>query len=600
MKITIVVIAFMLCAALPLSAVIARGAAPEAWVAYPDNGRILVRSFSAGVLEGPTVVAAGGAASSPPALAIGPHGMPSVAWLNSDGDILFSGSDGLGWSVAEVTALSGGRHRGIPSLAVGDTAVIAWAESEIGMFEDIFYEVRAGGRWSGACRAHERNNVPDILPSVVSGSHGAFSIRWKSFNGRDYVERCAGAPITPPERGGPPAGLLEVAIEAQLPIEAALAWRGADGFSRSVYLKQLLDERERVAAGEPSLQPLDEPAPTPIPTETPVGRQINIIAFGDSITYGRGSAANGPSTGYPVILQAILNYNFAPDRFHLINEGLGGESTSSGLARIGSVLDSYRADCILIMEGTDDLFANISPETIQENLKQMALRARERGVFPVLATIMPTIPAMRPVQYQRTRSFYNGGYVQTLSRVYHIPYADQWNAFCSIPHFAEVSMSWSTGNHPNDNGYRYVMSPEWYETIAPYLKPSFQPVGPTISLGESAETVSRGSAEDFTYSLEPSNDLVRNAVDCYVALKRPDGKLLFVNSARQLTSAETPVARHALLTAIPRSGFLLDLHIAADYPLGAYTLYMVTVRSLRNPWDTGAWTGSASIQFEVN
>lgn len=627
MKFAVAAVAVIMCAPRALPAVGARGVAPEAWVAYPENDCVLARSFSAGSLSGPGVIAAGDGASFAPALAIGPCDLPFVTWLNNKGDILFSGSDGSRWSTPEIAALSRGRHRGIPALAVGDTAVIAWAETENGMFEDIFYAVRTGGRWSSPCRAHEQNDVPDILPSVTAGAHGAFSIRWRSFDGRIYVERYTGEPLPPPERGEPPQGLREKLVEAQLPMETAIVWRGADGFSRSVYLKQLMDEQENAAAGTAGALTLDEPTPAPSATEaaslrgmqtetpiaptftptqtpventaTPVGRQIDIIAFGDSITYGRGSSSNGPRTGYPAILQAILNYNFAPDRFHLINEGKGGEETWMGLARIDSVLDSYRADGILIMEGTNDMFFQISFNTVQENLKQMAFRARARGVFPVLATLIPTVPSLRLLQYQTTRSFYAGGYVQALSRAYGIPYADQWNAFCSIPYFAEVLMDWVTGNHPNDNGYRYVMSPQWYETIAPYLEPSFRPVGPKITLSESEERVIRGSLEDFSYALVPSNDLVKNAVDCYVALKRPDGKLLFFNSSWRLSSAQIPAARGVLLDRLPRSGFLLELPIAMDYPLGTHTLYVVTVRSLRDPWITSNWTGFASISFEV-
>ncbi len=641
----------LVCITIALSVTDARGAAPEAWVAYPDGERILVRSFCLGCLSGPAVVVDAFAAPFAPSLTLDPRGMPFVSWLNNDGDILFSGYDGLHWSFPETVARSTGKHRGIPALAVGDDAVIAWAEADPGTFEDIFFSVRASGRWSEPSRAHERNDVPDILPSVVAAAGGAFSIRWKSFDGRQYVDRCTAASIGSLERGATPSGLLDKAREAQLPIESAIVWRGADGFPRSVYLKQLLDEQER-AADEPTptetptetATPVDTPTetPTPIdtptetpttpaftpsetptapistptetpvaptltPTETPVeataaptGRQIDIIAFGDSITYGRGSGSDGPSTGYPAILQAILNYDFAPDRFHLINEGIAGEETWMGLARIDDVLDSYSADGILIMEGTNDMFSRISFDTVQENLKQMALRARGRGVLPVLATLIPTVPSLRPVQYQTTRDFYTGGYVQALSRAYGIPYADQWDAFCGIPRFANVLMDWSTGNHPNDNGYRYVMAPEWCETITPYIEASFRPVGPKIAIDASVRVITRGSLEDFSYRLVPSNDLVRNAVDCYVAVKRPDGKLMFFDPSWRLTGVETPVARHILLTTLPRSGSLLELPIAQDYPMGTYTLYLVTVRSFRNPWDTSAWTAYASVQFVVD
>jgi hypothetical protein len=160
-------------------------------------------------------------------------------------------------------------------------------------------------------------------------------------------------------------------------------------------------------------------------------------------------------------------------------------------------------------------------------------------------------------------------------------------------------MDWSTGNHPNDNGYRYVMAPEWYETIAPYVKASFQPVGPDITLSASSQIVACGSTEGFSYSLVPSNDIVRNAVDCYAALERPDGKLMFFDSSRRLTGTATPIARHVLLTSVPQSGFLFELPIAQNYPTGTYMLYLVTVRSFRNPWDFGAWTALASVKFVV-
>jgi lysophospholipase L1-like esterase len=627
------------CIAIALSSTDVSGAMPKAWVAYPDGGRLLVGSFCSGRLSSPSVVADAFASPFAPSLTLDPYGMPFVSWLNSDGDILFSGYDGSHWSPPEIAARSAGRHRGIPALAVGDDAVIAWAEVDSGTFEDIFFSVRTDGRWSEPSCAHEPNDVPDIRPSVIAAGGGAFSIRWKSFDGRGYVERCMAAPIIAPKRGETPQGLLDRACEAQLPIETALAWRGADGFPRSVYLKQLLDELENAAtkdegfgtAGEatptetptapavtptvtptaPASTPTETPTapaftptgtptvPMSTPTGTPAGRQFDIIAFGDSITYGYGSSLNGPHTGYPAVLQMILDYNLAPDRFNLINEGQGGEETAEGLMRIDSVLDRHHADGILIMEGTNDMFFRISFETVQENLKQLALRARRRGVFPVIATLIPTIPSVRPIQYQTTQSFYTGGYVQALSQVYGIPYADQWAAFYRIPRFPDVAMDRATGNHPNDNGYRYVMAPEWYETIAPYIDASFQPAGPEITLSARAQIVTRGSTEGFTYSLVPSNDLVRNAVDCYAALKRPDGQLVFFDSSWRLTGTETPVARRLLLTSLPRSGFLFELPITWNYPVGTYTLYLVTVRSLRNPRDIGAWTAYASVRFVV-
>jgi len=603
----------------------ARGAGPTAWIAYPDTGRTLCAPIYSDGPGNPTVISRSGASDFSPSIALGENGVAAVAWLGENGNIMFSYLDGQRWASPEVAAPSSGNHRGIPSLAVSGVAVVVWAESAAGGFEDIRYAVRTAGIWSGPHRAHEPNSVPDILPSVFASPEGSFAIVWKSFDGSSYVEKRIGDLSAVPERTDLPADLAAQAVRVGLPPETAIAWRDYDGRGRSIYLKQILDGQERLAAAEEEraarTEPLDTPmeTSTPTATETPEGptatptatvyppatptptpQHIDIIAFGDSITYGRGSSTNGPRTGYPAILQTILNYNFAPTTFHVYNEGVPGEETADALNRIDSVLDTHPAAIILIMEGTNDMNNNLAGETVQENLKQMAFRARNRGVMPVLTTLIPTVPSILPGQYRLTKNFYARGYVQILARAYGIPCADQWNAFCGTPSWANVLMDWATGNHPNDNGYRYAMSPEWYETIAPYLNPSFKPSGPNIALSESAQIVARGSSQRITYSLVPSNDLTRNAVDCYVALKSPDGKLLFLNSSWQLKGTETPLARGILLNDLPPSAFLPEIPIAMNYPGGTYALYVVTVRCLRDPWDTNAWTGYADIHFQVN
>lgn len=566
------------------------------WIAYPDGGRIVALPIDDGGNPGaPSAAARGGASDFAPALALGDDGLPSAAWLAEDGAVMFGRFDGSAWSAPETVSAARGFHRGIPALAVaaGGVAAVAWAEVAGGGVEDIFYAVRSGGRWGDPVRAHEENTVPDILPAARADANGALGLSWQSYDGNRYVERRIGAPVSAPEAGALPAGLPGRLLGAGLPLETALAWRGADGAPAAALLKELLDagearetERRGADAGEPAAAAADE---------------ISFIAFGDSITYGRGSESDGPDTGYPAYLAGILIYNFPGQAFKMTNKGNPGETTSGGLDRIDSVLERYPSDFILIMEGTNDLFFGLSSGTIQANLKQMALRAIAHGTTPVLATIIPTLPyGVRAAQYQRTRSFYNGGYVQSLAAKYGLACSDQWRAFCSIPNWPGAIMDPSTGNHPNDSGYRYVMSPQWYETLEPLLGLPFTPIAPQIDLAASAPSPARGSVEEFSYVLTPSNDQVLNAVDCYAALETPWGELMYFNSSWQLTDTQTSFAKKALLSSVPLSGVLADVAIPPTAPPGTYTLYLVTVRALRDLWDTEYWTSNlAEIPVQV-
>src|SRR5262252_10581514 len=79
----------------------------------------------------------------------------------------------------------------------------------------------------------------------------------------------------------------------------------------------------------------NEPSPEPKPPATPDDRPI-ILAFGDSLTAGSGLP---PGSGYPEMLQAELdNRGYA---YHVVNAGIGGDTTSGGVARMQSGLDLH-------------------------------------------------------------------------------------------------------------------------------------------------------------------------------------------------------------------------------------------------------------------
>ena len=110
------------------------------------------------------------------------------------------------------------------------------------------------------------------------------------------------------------------------------------------------------------------------------------VAFGDSVTEGVGDEEGG---GYPPRLEALL---IARGRnADVRNRGVAGETTVDGLARIDSVL-AQGGDVLLLMEGTNDLPHNVSPETIAFNLDEMAKRAERAGMDVVFATVIPRSP----------------------------------------------------------------------------------------------------------------------------------------------------------------------------------------------------------------
>lgn len=107
-------------------------------------------------------------------------------------------------------------------------------------------------------------------------------------------------------------------------------------------------------------------------------------AFGDSITAGVGDDPGRDEPGYPTRLEALV------PGLVVDNRGVGGERTPEGLARIDEVI-AEPGDCLLLMEGTNDISRGISAETTLFNLDAMASRAAAAGRAPYHATLIPRL-----------------------------------------------------------------------------------------------------------------------------------------------------------------------------------------------------------------
>ncbi len=110
------------------------------------------------------------------------------------------------------------------------------------------------------------------------------------------------------------------------------------------------------------------------------------VAFGDSITSGFGDPKG---IGYPGRLEALLTTDLNTT-VTVINDGLFGETTGEGLTRIGSALQPG-VTAVLLMEGTNDINAKVSVDTIVQNLDLMAGQAETAGIAAVHATVIPRL-----------------------------------------------------------------------------------------------------------------------------------------------------------------------------------------------------------------
>lgn len=115
------------------------------------------------------------------------------------------------------------------------------------------------------------------------------------------------------------------------------------------------------------------------PQLPPLAADATILAFGDSLTAGTGAAE---AESYPAVLARLTGRK-------VINAGLPGEVSASGLQRLPELLRQERPQLIILCHGGNDLLGHLGQQQLAENLRGMLRLAREQGI-PVLLLAVPS------------------------------------------------------------------------------------------------------------------------------------------------------------------------------------------------------------------
>lgn len=113
----------------------------------------------------------------------------------------------------------------------------------------------------------------------------------------------------------------------------------------------------------------------PITNANPSGR--NIIAFGDSLTEGKGA---GKELSYP----AVLSKNMG---IPILNMGVSGDTTADGLARLKRDVLSRDPRIVLLGLGGNDFLRKNDKIATFENLRQIIKAIQQTGALVILISV---------------------------------------------------------------------------------------------------------------------------------------------------------------------------------------------------------------------
>lgn len=118
----------------------------------------------------------------------------------------------------------------------------------------------------------------------------------------------------------------------------------------------------------------------------------NILFFGDSLTAGYG-LRDPQRESFPALIQEMIQNSERP--YRVINAGISGDTSASGLQRLNTVLNQPIEVFVLAL-GANDLLRGISPEITYANLKAIIDTVSKKHPFARLMLIGMELPEWIP------------------------------------------------------------------------------------------------------------------------------------------------------------------------------------------------------------
>jgi len=191
-------------------------------------------------------------------------------------------------------------------------------------------------------------------------------------------------------------------------------------------------------------------------SEEPAEARPILLFLGDSLTFGYGLS---PEDAYPARIEKRLADEGLD--FEVVNAGVSGDTTASGLRRLDWLLQREPAVLVLALGGNDGL-RGIPVETTRANLQRIVDRARER--FPEIEIVLAGMQAPPNMGFRFAGAF---------RRIF--PELAEENDLPLVPFLLEgvagdPRLNLGDGIHPNAAGQAIVAENVW-DVLEPLLSP---------------------------------------------------------------------------------------------------------------------------------
>lgn len=116
-----------------------------------------------------------------------------------------------------------------------------------------------------------------------------------------------------------------------------------------------------------------------------------ILAFGDSLTFGKGT---NREQAYPAVLEKLIDRK-------VINSGVSGDTTATGLQRLPKALELHQPQLVILELGGNDMLRRVPDDVIVKNLNALINLIKTSGAEVLLVATPRASSLSSPKFYQQ-------------------------------------------------------------------------------------------------------------------------------------------------------------------------------------------------------
>jgi len=119
------------------------------------------------------------------------------------------------------------------------------------------------------------------------------------------------------------------------------------------------------------------------------GKEVKIVCYGNSITYGFAEVKDAAHKPYPQTLQDLLAKKYKNKKITVVNEGHSGWRSDQAANKAEELVLSHKPDVVLLDFGINDAYSDFTEVYFKKKMTDLVKQVKKEGALVIILSPTP-------------------------------------------------------------------------------------------------------------------------------------------------------------------------------------------------------------------